>query len=319
MGKAVNRPIIVAAIGLVVVIVAIALNYQVWRDDAATSEPAPSQTSATSDEKPETLPAAPSFDVVRVDPDGNTVIAGRAQPGAKVVIMDGDTVLGEVTADAAGEWVFVPAAPLAPGSRTLTLKVTLPDGRTLNSVDPVLLVVPERPEEGVLALKGNEGVTVLQKPRPDADTGHALSIDAVDYGEDGQLVLSGRGDAGTHVHLYLDDKFIGRVAVDDDGRWMMRPSSPVAPGTYILRADQVDDDGKVTARVTLPFARSDVMLNLGTDQLVVVQPGNSLWRLARRVYGEGVRYTTIFEANKDQIADPDLIYPGQVFALPKTR
>jgi nucleoid-associated protein YgaU len=40
--------------------------------------------------------------------------------------------------------------------------------------------------------------------------------------------------------------------------------------------------------------------------------------LARRTYGEGIRYTTIFEANKNQIKDPDLIYPGQVFALPAT-
>ena len=48
-----------------------------------------------------------------------------------------------------------------------------------------------------------------------------------------------------------------------------------------------------------------------------VQPGNSLWRLARRSYGEGLRYTEIYEANKDQIRNPDLIYPGQVFVLPK--
>ena len=48
-----------------------------------------------------------------------------------------------------------------------------------------------------------------------------------------------------------------------------------------------------------------------------VQPGNSLWRLARRSYGEGLRYTDIYEANKDQIRNPDLIYPGQVFVLPK--
>ena len=50
---------------------------------------------------------------------------------------------------------------------------------------------------------------------------------------------------------------------------------------------------------------------------LVVQPGNSLWRLARRTYGSGFSYTVIFDANKDQIGDPDLIFPGQVFALPK--
>jgi nucleoid-associated protein YgaU len=50
----------------------------------------------------------------------------------------------------------------------------------------------------------------------------------------------------------------------------------------------------------------------------VVQPGNSLWKLARESYGQGVRYTVIYEANKEQISNPDLIYPGQVFAVPSS-
>ncbi len=44
--------------------------------------------------------------------------------------------------------------------------------------------------------------------------------------------------------------------------------------------------------------------------------GTSLWRIARRAYGDGMNYTLIYEANKDQIKDPNLIYPGQVFNLP---
>ena len=52
---------------------------------------------------------------------------------------------------------------------------------------------------------------------------------------------------------------------------------------------------------------------------VVVQPGNSLWRIARRVYGEGVHYTAIFDANAQTIRDPNMIFPGQVFDLPKTQ
>jgi hypothetical protein len=50
--------------------------------------------------------------------------------------------------------------------------------------------------------------------------------------------------------------------------------------------------------------------------VVTVQPGNSLWRIARRIYGDGVLYVQVYEANRDQIRDPDLIYPGQVFTLP---
>jgi len=45
--------------------------------------------------------------------------------------------------------------------------------------------------------------------------------------------------------------------------------------------------------------------------------GDNLWNIARAHYGEGLRYTVIFDANKGQIRDPDLIYPGQVFSVPK--
>ncbi|WP_457105500.1 LysM peptidoglycan-binding domain-containing protein [Methylobacterium sp. P5_C11] len=44
--------------------------------------------------------------------------------------------------------------------------------------------------------------------------------------------------------------------------------------------------------------------------------GDNLWTISRRTYGEGERYTLIYDANQDQVRDPDLIYPGQVLALP---
>jgi hypothetical protein len=49
---------------------------------------------------------------------------------------------------------------------------------------------------------------------------------------------------------------------------------------------------------------------------VTVQPGLTLWAIAREQFGDGVLYVQVFEANKDRIRDPDLIYPGQVFTLP---
>ena len=71
------------------------------------------------------------------------------------------------------------------------------------------------------------------------------------------------------------------------------------------------------SRVEFPFSRASFRdLDLG-ERNVIVQPGNSLWRIARRVYGEGLRYTVIYQANTEQIRDPDLIYPGQIFSLPE--
>ena len=74
---------------------------------------------------------------------------------------------------------------------------------------------------------------------------------------------------------------------------------------------------KVVARIELPFARAEPLKALANEEYVIVQPGNSLWRISRRILGEGTMYTVIYEANKDQIRDADLIYPGQIFAVPR--
>jgi nucleoid-associated protein YgaU len=49
---------------------------------------------------------------------------------------------------------------------------------------------------------------------------------------------------------------------------------------------------------------------------ITVQPGFTLWGIAAQNLGDGVAYVQVFEANKDKIRDPDLIYPGQVFTIP---
>ena len=85
---------------------------------------------------------------------------------------------------------------------------------------------------------------------------------------------------------------------------------------HTLRIDRLDEGGAVKARVETPFARAEAIPFDSDLRLVLVQPGNSLWRIARRTYGRGIRYTVIYEANRRQIRDPDLIYPGQIFRLP---
>ena len=55
---------------------------------------------------------------------------------------------------------------------------------------------------------------------------------------------------------------------------------------------------------------------LPKDGRIVIQPGNNLWRISRVLYGSGNKFTMLYEANKDQIRNPNLIYPGQVFKTP---
>ncbi|MEK9753574.1 MAG: LysM peptidoglycan-binding domain-containing protein, partial [Rhodospirillaceae bacterium] len=217
--------------------------------------------------------------------------------------------------------------------RQLSLTQRIGGGEAAQSEDVVVVVVPEptkdiagRPSSSpsqALALKfprkGDGPSTVLQKPTP-ADSAQAFAVDTIDYDDAGQLYISGRGQPNHIVQLYLDNKFIGRSPVDANNGWRIKPESPVAPGLYQLRADHADPQGRVTARLSMPFARAEPLSRetMTPEPFVIVQPGNSLWRLAKRTYGSGFSYTVIYEANKDQIKNPDLIYPGQVFAIPTT-
>jgi nucleoid-associated protein YgaU len=326
------------AIGLIaiVVIAAIAGGVVLWR--GGNGAPAPpiaeklepkGQTVATPPPPPPAPKNAqtPSFDIVRVDPLGNAVLAGRAGPGDDVTVLDGDKQIGHVTADARGDWVLIPDQPLPSGHGELSLSAKNQDGTVTKSDGVVAMLVPERGpspatasppqpavEAPVAVLLPNEGAAkALQLPPLKA--GQRLSLDTVEYGAADAMTLQGRSVPGATVEAFLDDKSLGQVTVDSKGEWSITGGADIAPGHYQLKVESQEPSGKKIARLVMPFERAAVPNELAGD-LVTVQPGNSLWRIARHSYGKGVLYLEIYQANKDVIHDPNLIYPGQRFAVP---
>jgi nucleoid-associated protein YgaU len=265
-------------------------------------------------------PTVPSFDIVKVDPGGHAVIAGRAAPGAKVTVLDGDKPLGQVTADERGEWVLVPTDPMSPGERQLTLEATDPrTGAKTKSTDTVALAVAPTQGTGTVAvlLPGNasEPAQALQTPNP---RGGSLSLDTAEYGAGGKLMLSGHAPPGATLRLYADNQLVATVTAGATGRWSAAAPHPQAPGKVELRVDQLNADGSVAQRVVEPFEpQTATNANIPKGKYTV-QTGNSLWTIARQTYGNGTQYTVIFGANKEHIRDPNLIYPGQVITLPKS-
>jgi nucleoid-associated protein YgaU len=280
----------------------------------------------------------PRFDVARIGARGTLVTAGRAEPNAEVTLTEGGRELGRARADARGEWVILPNDPLAPGVRELALSARLPGQDPVPGAETVVLLVPERPAvaAGSAAPRADQAVPsvqpgpmamllppastdaaprLLQAPLAAADQGR-LSVDVVDYDDAGAMRFAGGATPGSTVRLYVDDALLGDSRADAVGRWTLTPAAQPGPGRHLLRADQISAAGAVSARVEVPFQRDVVSQDQLRDGRVVVQPGHSLWRLSRLAYGRGVRYTVIYEANRDQIRDPARIYPGQIFALP---
>jgi nucleoid-associated protein YgaU len=282
---------------------------------------------------------APSFDIVRIGRGGNAVVAGRAAPNAEIALSDNGREIDRTRANARGEFVFVPQTTLAPGGSELSLASRSPEGAVVQGAAPVIVIVPPQPAPAQGTPQGPTAVAPVPPPvvllspsnaaprllQPANDTSETvatqgqdrLGLDVVDYTDGGAIRFAGRAAKGTPVRVYIDNNEAGDAQADPTGRWTLTPEGNVSPGDHRLRVDQIAPDGKtVVSRIELPFQRSDLAPGaLATDR-IVVQPGQSLWRIARKSYGEGVRYTVIYEANRGQIRDPNLIYPGQVFAVP---
>ncbi|MGI9491802.1 MAG: LysM peptidoglycan-binding domain-containing protein, partial [Geminicoccaceae bacterium] len=269
----------------------------------------------------------PSFDIVRVDPLGNAVLAGRAASLAEVDIKVGDEVVDSVTATELGEWVSTPIKPLGSGDQEISLSASSADKPAIPSKQVVVVSIPEPAEQQIQVAdkpvavlldkeKGGEG-KILQAPGKLQGEGQ-LALKLVDYDDEGAIKLSGEAPPGVPVRVYIDNEPAALVIGDSKGYWITTLDRDLPGGDYTLRLDQLDNKGQTVARLETPLTRVTTPPVEGEDKVdyVVVQPGNSLWRIARRLSGDGFNYVYIFEANQAQIRDPNVIYPGQVFEVP---
>lgn len=237
-------------------------------------------------------------------------------------------------------------------TETVVLEPIAPPPAVVADAAPVDPAVPAEPVAEPAAptaiLLSDSGARVLQSAN--ALPGGSVSIAAITYTPDGGVQLSGLGAPGATVRLYLNNALRGEAVVTESGAWVSTLRG-VLPGLYSLRADQVDGAGAVTSRFETPFQREslEALAAVMKPQAVVagpasappltdagvpapppaaalavpdgpvnitVQPGFTLWQIARERFGDGVLYVKVYDANRDQIRDPDLIYPGQVFTIP---
>ena len=422
-------------VAAIVAILVSVVGYEVVKDKAADQPPAPvAETApATPEAAPATTEAAPAvteaapavteaapaateaapasvsptFDVMRLDPNGAAVVAGQVAGGVKVSILVDGAEVATATADDTGKFVAMFDLPAAGAGRLMTMTATLSDGTTVQSESSVALAATTAPaavaevstpeatteaQTGTTALAvSEEGAKVLQTDtNVAAEVAANVTIDTIAYPTPDTVQFGGRGTAGNFIRLYLDNAPLGDPAtVGADGTWNLTQTG-IDPKVYTLRADEVDGAGKVASRYETPFKREtpealaaasgetvasaetqapaadtaatapattaqttapadgtatdtaavDTTAQASTETsttasttteaadatqttapaasvTVTVQPGFTLWGIAKRQFGDGILYVQVYEANKDKIKDPDLIYPGQVFTLPQ--
>ncbi|WP_020178471.1 LysM peptidoglycan-binding domain-containing protein [Methylopila sp. M107] len=244
--------------------------------DVARLSPPP----AKGEPAPKTPPVEKgAFDVVRVEPSGETVVAGRCAAGCVVELTVNGKPVDKAQADGAGAWVMTPPK-LPPGDHELGLKVTGPDGARAPSEQSVTVSVPrdakgdvavvlnepnapskilQRPGETALAAKPPAAVNAPADPGRKAGEAAkapgeaAVSIGAVDA-EKGRLFVQGAAPAGAALRVYLNNALIAQPVAGKDARWSVRVERGLTPGDYVARVDRVEKPtGKVLARAEARF------------------------------------------------------------------
>ncbi|GHA53742.1 peptidoglycan-binding protein LysM [Amylibacter ulvae] len=310
--------VLIAAVILLAVIVWIA---QSFIPDSAvqvadTSTAVEKEPETTVSVEPSVEPTPLTFDVVRVDETGGAVIAGRGEPSSTITVTGNGQELGQAEVGADGNFVALLDVPTGDEPTTLRLK-SEQDGATS---DDSFLVMPIAPETNATPMiVGTQDGQVITTPSHQVDQSQSpsvvseITLDTIDYAATGDVVFSGRGVADNSVRVYVNNEpqEIGQI---DNGRWSVALPD-VDEGIYTVRIDSISETGAVTSRIESPFKREIPDGDTLRDS-VTIQPGFTLWALAKQKYGAGTRFVQIYDANRDTIKDPDLIYPGQVFTLP---
>jgi nucleoid-associated protein YgaU len=266
---------------------------------------------------------APSFDIVRIEPNGDGVIAGRAAPGWKVGVESGGVRLAEVTADEEGAWTVVLDTPLAAGKHALTLKATSPDGgQSLASSQTVPVAVsaaevktaaPETvasiaPSSAKPAAAGAEPLTAA---KPSA-LKPASESEAVATKPGAQTVKTGVPASQT---LKPEGPGQQALAPPNVTPHAVTPDTK-APAEVAARkqAAQLPQTASVdNGREVSPSTLAE-QLKPGT---YTIQRGDTLWAIAERYLGAGWRYTSIYRDNRSKIKNPNLIHPEQEVSVPE--
>ncbi|WP_323688591.1 LysM peptidoglycan-binding domain-containing protein [Rhizobium sp. AN83] len=474
-------------------------------DDGAAQQPQPAAPAA---DAAQATSGAPTFDVLRVEPDGSAVVAGKAQPGSKLEILSNGKVIAQTTIDGSGDFAAVFDNPLPPGDHELVLRSTDASGKATQSEEVATVSVPNgkagellamvskpgeasrvlaMPEAAPSALQppqaaqpGQSATAATTTPAPAAGTPapsaaaapltSTVQVTAVEF-EGSKIFVAGSAPAASSVRALVDDKEIGKSTTEASGHFVIEGNVDLSVGSHIITVEELNADGTVKVRVRVPFERpqtdqatvamqapsatpsvatttapaenqstaSDraafeklrtdvakafgILSNLYKDQAtpaldqaiagrsavviglkslsefrtaagtepsftafagdiaakarqlltsveawpndvagigkgiatlasrladihiiappapapqapagpqtfeqpplaesqnsVIIRRGDTLWQISRRVYGQGVRYTTIYLANEDQIKNPDLIEPGQIFGVPE--
>ena len=217
--------------------------------------------------------SVPVFDIARIEPTGDAVIAGRAAPGAVVELLRNGERHDRAVADQSGQFVMVPPR-LPPGDYELTLRSRQPDGKQATSKQSVVVALAEVESS------------------------------------------SGAVRSSAEVPFNVPETVLANPSALDQAVGSSQARRPSQPPLQIAKRQDIAVSQLPPAATPLSDGSSPSAVVVSKMATTVVSRGDSLWHISRVTYGTGMRYAVVYRANRDQIRNPNRIYPGQIFVLP---
>ncbi len=298
----------------------------------------------------------PKISIARIDPQGSAVLAGTADARASIIISENGVELGRTVADDSGEWVAVLDKNLAQGEHLLIIEMHTEDGeiiladraivaQLMGDDKPLVAIVPmgeaisgERADVRIVSVPEElkQPVTPIITPQTARNTAKDtdqekqapkavptsvealepnISIFTLAWQSSTMLTIKGEAEAGETIRVSFGET---QMQADyQQNSWSATIAVPVDTGVNArLTAELFSGDNTILARKSLNIDLRQLDIGKDGSDMVVVQKGDMLWRIAYRTYGSGIRYLDIVKRNQTRIDDPDLIFPTQIFSLP---
>jgi nucleoid-associated protein YgaU len=304
----------------------------------APEQPAPEQPEA--EQKPATLV---SIDAVDYDTAGNIVFSGQGEQGNTARIYVDNDFLGDAPVGEDGRWTFAGTATISQGVHSLRVDGLDAKGNVLNRVEvPFFREDQTKVAEATQPAAPAPEQPAAEQPAAASEPAEAEQPPATAAAEPADAAVAPVAAAETTQPAAeqpaAEQPVAEQPAVEQPAAEQPAAEQPaVAEAAPEQPATETEAGGSNTAEAPEPAPAETVAAPVAPAQetaeaapapesaspavpregRIVIQPGNNLWRISRVLYGTGSKFTTLYEANKDQIRNPNLIYPGQVFRTPE--
>ena len=254
-----------------------------------------------------------TFDIVRLDKNGDVVIAGKTIPNIKVDILDGNETLASVFSDSNGDWVWISDTPLTEGIKRFNLKHFNGEDEFFSKQNIIILREKNHDSSSkILKFSKNSTIEIINNNEKIL----GLTLDIVEQLDNNSLTLTGRTKPNSTVSLFFSNNFVEDSLSDKNGNWKMELKNFKLIDNHLMITTEIEGQ-KIKLKTRIFDEKIDP--NFILEKEITVKDGNSLWRIARKTLGGGIYYSEIYKNNIKEIENPDLIFPGQVFNIPNLK